>query len=126
MKIKSYAGGGIAYLPTTTNRGEAASAASSSSSSSKVSGFADKIIDMVRSEGIDSDVNPFLNQVERTLNLANDPTGQNLSMREILQLARSASSIKTNYTMFKDAQKALDSEDAWGDVATDSRGFIYT
>ena len=126
MKIKSYAGGGIAYLPTTTNRGEAASAASSSSSSSKVSGFADKIIDMVRSEGIDSDVNAFLNQVERTLNLANDPTGQNLSMREILQLARSASSIKTNYTMFKDAQKALDSEDAWGDVATDSRGFIYT
>ena len=126
MKIKSYAGGGIAYLPTTTNRGEAASAASSSSSSSKVPGFADKIIDMVRSEGIDSDVNAFLNQVERTLNLANDPTGQNLSMREILQLARSASSIKTNYTMFKEAQKALDSEDAWGDVATDSRGFIYT
>ena len=126
MKIKSYAGGGIAYLPTTTNRGEAASAASSSSSSSKVPGFADKIIDMVKSEGIDSDVNAFLNQVERTLNLANDPTGQNLSMREILQLARSASSIKTNYIMFKDAQKALDAEDAWGDVATDSRGYIYT
>ena len=126
MKIKSYAGGGIAYLPTTTNRGEAASAASSSSSSSKVPGFADKIIDMVKSEGIDSDVNAFLNQVERTLNLANDPTGQNLSMREILQLARAASSVKTNYTMFKDAQKALDVEDAWGDVATDSKGYIYT
>ena len=126
MKIKSYAGGGIAYLPTTTNRGEAASAASSSSSSSKVPGFADKIIDMVKSEGIDSDVNAFLNQVERTLNLANDPTGQNLSMREILQLARTASSVKTNYTMFKDAQKSLDAEDAWGDVATDSRGYIYT
>ena len=126
MKIKSYAGGGIAYLPTTTNRGEAAPAASPSSSSSKVPGFADKIIDMVKSEGIDSDVNAFLNQVERTLNLANDPTGQNLSMREILQLARTASSVKTNYTMFKDAQKALDAEDAWGDVATDSRGYIYT
>lgn len=126
MKIKSYAGGGIAYLPTTTNRGEAASAASSSSSSSKVPGFADKIIDMVKSEGIDSDVNAFLNQVERTLNLANDPIGQNLSMKEILQLARAASSVKTNYTMFKDAQKALDAEDAWGDVATDSRGYIYT
>ena len=126
MKIKSYAGGGIAYLPTTTTRGEAASAASSSSSSSKVPGFADKIIDMVKSEGIDSDVNAFLNQVERTLNLANDPTGQNLSMKEILQLARAASSVKTNYTMFKDAQKALDVEDAWGDVATDSRGYIYT
>lgn len=126
MKIKLYAGGGIAYLPTTDVRGEAAKAASSSSNSSKVPGFADKIIDMVKSEGIDSDVNAFLNQVERTLNLANDPTGQNLSMKEILQLARAASSVKTNYTMFKDAQKALDAEDAWGDVATDSRGYIYT
>ena len=47
-------------------------------------------------------------------------------MREILQLARTASSVKTNYLMFKDAQKALDSEDAWGDIATDSRGYIYT
>ena len=126
MKIKLYAGGGIAYLPTTNARGEAATAASSSSNSSKVPGFADKIIDMVKSEGIDSDVNAFLNQVERTLNLANDPTGQNLSMKEILQLARAASSVKTNYTMFKDAQKALDTEDAWGDVATDSKGYIYT
>ena len=126
MKIKLYAGGGIAYLPTTSARSEAAAAASSSSSSSKVPGFADKIIDMVKSEGIDSDVNAFLNQVERTLNLANDPTGQNLSMKEILQLARAASSVKTNYLMFKDAQKALDAEDAWGDVATDSRGYIYT
>lgn len=126
MKIKLYAGGGIAYLPTTNARGEAAKAASSSSNSSKVPGFADKIIDMVKSEGIDSDVNAFLNQVERTLNLANDPTGQNLSMKEILQLARAASSVKTNYLMFKDAQKALDAEDAWGDVATDSRGYIYT
>ena len=126
MKIKLYAGGGIAYLPTTNARGEAATTASSSSNSSKVPGFADKIIDMVKSEGIDSDVNAFLNQVERTLNLANDPTGQNLSMKEILQLARAASSVKTNYLMFKDAQKALDAEDAWGDVATDSRGYIYT
>lgn len=126
MKIKLYAGGGIAYLPTTNARGEAATAASSSSNSSKVPGFTDKIIDMVKSEGIDSDVNAFLNQVERTLNLANDPTGQNLSMKEILQLARAASSVKTNYLMFKDAQKALDAEDAWGDVATDSRGYIYT
>lgn len=125
MKIKLYAGGGIAYLPTTNARDEAAKAASSSSNSSKVPGFADKIIDMVKSEGIDSDVNAFLNQVERTLNLANDPTGQNLSMKEILQLARAASSVKTNYLMFKDAQKALDAEDAWGDVATDSRGYIY-
>ena len=47
MKIKSFAGGGIAYLPTTNRRKEAAqtAAASSSSNTPKVPGFADKIID---------------------------------------------------------------------------------
>ena len=123
MKIKKFQGGGISYIPTDYSRG---AADTSAASSSKVPGFTDKIIDMVLSEGIDSDVNSFLSQVEQVLNLANDPTGQNLSMREILQLARAASSVKTNYLMFKDAQKALDSEDAWGDIATDSRGYIYT
>ena len=123
MKIKKFQSGGISYIPTDYSRG---AADTSAASSSKVPGFTDKIIDMVLSEGIDSDVNSFLSQVEQVLNLANDPTGQNLSMREILQLARAASSVKTNYLMFKDAQKALDSEDAWGDIATDSRGYIYT
>lgn len=123
MKIKKFQGGGISYIPTDYSRG---AADTSAASSSKIPGFTDKIIDMVLSEGIDSDVNSFLSQVEQVLNLANDPTGQNLSMREILQLARAASSVKTNYLMFKDAQKALDSEDAWGDIATDSRGYIYT
>ena len=123
MKIKKFQSGGISYIPTDYSEG---AAGTSAASSSKVPGFTDKIIDMVLSEGIDSDVNSFLSQVEQVLNLANDPTGQNLSMREILQLARAASSVKTNYIMFKDAQKALDSEDAWGDIATDSRGYIYT
>ena len=123
MKIKKFQSGGISYIPTDYSRG---AADTSAASSSKVPGFTDKIIDMVLSEGIDSDVNSFLSQVEQVLNLANDPTGQNLSMREILQLARAASSVKTNYLMFKDAQKALDAEDAWGDIATDSRGYIYT
>ena len=123
MKIKKFQSGGISYIPTDYSRG---AADTSAASSSKVPGFTDKIIDMVLSEGIDSDVSSFLGQVEQVLNLANDPTGQNLSMREILQLARAASSVKTNYLMFKDAQKALDAEDAWGDIATDSRGYIYT
>ena len=123
MKIKKFQSGGISYIPTDYSEG---AAGTSAASSSKVPGFTDKIIDMVLSEGIDSDVSSFLGQVEQVLNLANDPAGQNLSMREILQLARAASSVKTNYLMFKDAQKALDAEDAWGDIATDSRGYIYT
>ena len=127
MKIKAFAGGGIAYLPTTTGRRrEAAQAASSSSSNtSKVPGFADKIIDMVKSEGIDSDVSNFLNKVSMTLDMASDPTGENLSMREILNLAREASLITTNYKDYEKARESLDTEGAWGEVAINSHGQIY-
>lgn len=125
MKIKSYAGGGIAYLPTTTNRGEAASAASSSSSSSKVPGFADKILDMIGEEGLDADVNTFLTRVQRTLDLAGDPRGENISMREIMALTRDASLVKTNYTDYTKARENLDKQQAWGDVALNSRGQVY-
>ena len=114
MKIKAFAGGGIAYLPTTTGRRrEAAQAASpSSSNTSKVPGFADKIIDMVKSEGIDSDVSNFLNKVSMTLDMASDPTGENLSMREILNLAREASLVTTNYKDYGKARESLDAEGA--------------
>lgn len=127
MKIKAFAGGGIAYLPTTTGRRrEAAQTASSSSSNtSKVPGFADKIIDMVKSEGIDSDVSNFLNKVSMTLDMASDPTGENLSMREILNLAREASLVTTNYKDYGKARESLDTEGAWGEVAINSHGQIY-
>lgn len=126
MKIKSYQSGGIVYLPTTNRREEAASqAASSSSSSTKVPGFADKILDMVKENGIDVDVNKFLNQVNMTLDLANDPTGENLSMREVLKLAHQAAVVRNNYVDYGKARESLDSQDAWGDVALDSHGDIY-
>ena len=127
MKIKAFAGGGIAYLPTTSRRREAAqtAAASSSSNTPKVPGFADKIIDMVKSEGIDSDVSAFLNKVSMTLDMASDPTGENLSMREILKLAREASLVTTNYKDYGKARESLDEEGAWGEVAINSHGQIY-
>lgn len=126
MKIKAFAGGGIAYLPTTTGRRkEAAQAASSSSNTSKIPGFTDKIIDMVKSEGIDSDVSNFLNKVSMTLDMASDPTGENLSMREILNLAREASLVTTNYKDYGKARESLDAEGAWGEVAINSHGQIY-
>lgn len=127
MKIKTYAGGGIAYLPT-TNAVEATSGASttsSSSSTSKVPGFTDKIIDMVTANGIDNDVTAFLRKVQNTLDLANDPTGQNLSMKEILSLARQANLVKRNFDDYGKARENLESQDAWADVALDSRGNIY-
>lgn len=125
MIIKKFAGGGITYLPTTngSNQGEAAPA--SPSSTSKTNEFTKKIIDLVTENGIDSDVSTFLKGVQNTLALSGDPTGNNLSMKNILSLARQASLVKTNYEDYKKTRESLDSEDAWGDVAIDDRGSIY-
>lgn len=124
MKIKSYAGGGINYLPVTQAQPEAETT-SGSSESSKVPGFADKILDMVGAEGLDADVNTFVTRVQRTLDLAGDPKGENLSMREIMALTRQANLVKTNYKDYDAARKNLDTQQAWGDVALNSRGEIY-
>lgn len=114
MKIKSYQSGGIVYLPTTNRREEVAQTATSNSSSSttKVPGFADKIIDMVKENGIDTDVASFLNQVNMTLDLANDPTGENISMKEVLRLAHQAAVVRNNYTDYGKARESLDKQEA--------------
>ena len=124
MKIKQYQSGGIVYLPT-SNRREAAQTAASSSDDSKVPGFTKELIALVKENGLDSDVSTFLKQVERTLDLANDPTGQNLSMREILKVQRLASQVATNYKDYEKARTSLDEQDAWGEMATDKRGYLY-
>ena len=125
MKIKKFAGGGISYLPTVNRRNEEAKTKASSISSNKSSDYIKKIIDLVTENGIDSDVSQFLNAVQATLDLAADPNGNDMSMKDILHIARQASLVKTNYTEYQKARESLDSQDAWGDVALDNRGNIY-
>lgn len=113
MKIRSFAGGGISYLPTTSETREAATTtASSASSKTKVPGFADKIVDMIRENGVDNDVAAFLRQVNTTLDLAGDPTGENLSLREIVSLANKANIVRNNYKSYENAQQALTTKNA--------------
>lgn len=124
MKIKKFAGGGITYLATTNRREEGAKQASSDSSK-KNNDYIKKILDMVTESGIDSDVAQFINSVKATLDLAADPMGNDMTMQDILNIARQASLVKTNYTEYQKARESLDSQDAWNDVALDSRGNLY-
>lgn len=126
MKIRMYSGGGPTYLPTANQIGAAGKAASADSeTSSKVPGFTKELINLVKENGLDSDVVTFLKQVEHVLDLANDPTGENINMRQILKAQRLASRVATNYTDYKEAVKALDKENNWGEVATNRRGQLY-
>lgn len=130
MRIKRYqVGGGMSYLPSTAQGSQAATTTASSGSSddgkTKVPGFAKEVISMVKEHGLDSDVSVFLSQVGRVLNVANDPTGENLSLREILKVQKLASQVKTNYARYEKAVDSLNKEDAWGEMATDKRGYLY-
>lgn len=117
MKIRKFAGGGFNYIPIERGAGEVAGAnspASSSSSeeSSKVPGFAKEVIDIIKTNGLQSDVDKFLTQWENTLDLAMDPTGKNLSMKEILQMQRYAQQVKNCKESFDKAKDNLIKEDA--------------
>lgn len=124
MLIRKHQSGGIAYLPTASRRG-AAQAAASSSESGKIPGFAKELIDIVKENGLDSDVSDFLRRTEQILAMAGDPTGNNLTMREILKVQRWASQVATNYKDYQEARKSLDTQNAWGEMATDKRGYLY-
>lgn len=130
MKIKTYQSGGIVYLPT-VNRNEgvgfpgSTSSSSSSGDSTKVPGFAKEMIDMVKENGLNSDVSVFLNQLDRMLVRAGDPTGENLSMRDILKAAQMANGVRQNYKSYATAEKSLEEQDAWSEPATTARGWLY-
>lgn len=126
MKIKLQSGG-VAYIPTTNQIGAAqqTTGAASSESAGKVPGFTKEVIDLVKEYGLDSDVSVFLNQVGRVLDLANDPTGENLSMREILKIQKLANKVKQNYNNYQKTYQSLESQDAWGEPATTARGYLY-
>lgn len=130
MKIKTYQSGGIVYLPT-VNRNEGVgfpgttSSSSSSGDSTKVPGFAKEMIDMVKENGLNSDVSVFLNQLDRMLVRAGDPTGENLSMRDILKAAQMANGVRQNYKSYATAEKSLEEQDAWSEPATTARGWLY-
>lgn len=128
MRIKTYQGGGIVYLPTVNQMGAAQNTAASSGSSEsagKVPGFSKELIDLIKENGIDSDVTVFLNRVQKTLDLANDPTGENLSLKEILKIQRDANRVKQNLAAYKTAEQSLESQDAWAEPATTARGWLY-
>lgn len=117
MQIRKYqSAGSLIYVPTSnsTYKGGASNngASSSNSTEEKVPGFAKEIISLIKENGLDSDVTVFLNQVSRVLDTANDPTGQNLSMREILKVQKLANRVKTNYEHYQKAIESLNKEEA--------------
>lgn len=124
MKIKQFAGGGIVYLPTTNRTTEEAvqETASSKESTKKP---VDKLLDIVKEKGLDSDVAAFTQQTLMKLQMGADPNGEELTQRDLVQLTKTASSVATNYERYKTAVQNVTSQNAESDIAIDDRGRIY-
>ena len=113
---------------------QATSTGSKQSTPEKISGTIKKeVIDILKENGIPSDVNEFLNKANSFLNnstsLSNmslfGGTNDDYSMSDLITIQQMANSVKWNKSRWDEAVKNLDSEDAWGEIALDSRGYMY-
>lgn len=141
MKIKSYQVGGVVYTPfvpnqTQTTTGTSANSSTTKSSDSgdgKLTGIKKEIVDILKSNGIPSDVDLFLTKANSFL--ANSTSLSNMSLfggtnddydlSDLVKIQKMANDVKWNKDRHEKAVANLDDEDAWGEVALDSRGYMY-
>lgn len=107
---------------------------SSSNTAEKISGTVKKeIIDILKESGIPSDVNLFLtkanNFLKNSTSLSNmslfGGTNSDYDISHLIVIQQMANDIKFNKAKFDSAEKNLNDQEAWGDIALDSRGYMY-
>ena len=140
MKIKSYQVGGVVYTPfvpnqaqTTTGTSSATSSKSSSSEDGKLTGIKKEIVEILKSNGIPSDVEKFLSKANSFLSGSTSlsdmslfgGTNDDYDLSDLVKIQKMANDVKWNKERHEKAVANLDDEDAWGEVAMDSRGYMY-
>ena len=140
MKFKQYAEGGAIYTPFISTRGtsqEQSSSSSGSKSSTKSekvdNKIRDEIVDILQQNGLQSDVDVFLNQANsflmKSAALSNSTLfgGENdeFSMSDLIGIQRLANSVKMQKDIWDKSVTNLTSEKAWNEVATTTNGDLY-
>lgn len=141
MKYRSYQPGGVIYTPFIPTNGAATQTTGSSTSSTKASTTPEKIsgtmtkeiIDILKSNGIPSDVDAFLTTANSFLvksqSLSNmslfGGTDDDYDLSDLITIQKMANDVRFNNEQYNKAVANLDKEDAWSDVALDQRGFMW-
>lgn len=140
MKRKSYQVGGVVYTPFVPNQAQTTSGTTSGSSSSKsdsgddkLTGIKKEIVDILKSNGIPSDVEKFLSKansfLENSMSLSSTSlfggTDDSYDLSDLVKIQKMANDVKWNKERHEKAVANLDDEDAWGEVAMDSRGYMW-
>ena len=132
MKIKKYQSGGLAYIPTFEVWGDNGSPQISNDTSKKEdkvnTELAKGVIDVVKENGLNSDVSVFLNQVSNILDqnkLTPYGTANEVSFKDLIKIQMYANRVKENNSLYESVEKNLTNENTWSEVATDARGNLY-
>lgn len=141
MKVKKYAVGGIQYTPFVTSYlsnitgGSTKASSSSTKSTPRDDAEIEKaIIKLADTEGIPIDVSIFNAQAAQFLKASESLTSyspfggtdNSYNLSTLFTLQSQANLLKQNHALWETANKNIDENNSWGDVAVDNTGRIYT
>lgn len=136
MKRIYQSGGVVSYTPFIPNSGTTSTTSSSGSTDKqdKITGTLQKeIVDVLKENGIQSDVDTFLSQANAFLNKSQHLSTMSLfggqsndySMTDLIQVLSMANRVKQNKAYYDTATDRLKNQDAWNEVAVSTDGKIY-
>ena len=135
MKRIYQSGGVVSYTPFIPNSGTASIGSSGSTEKQdKITGTLQKeIVDVLKENGIQSDVDTFLSQANAFLNKSQHLSSMSLfggssddySMTDLIQVLSMANRVKQNKAYYDTAANRLKEQDAWNEVAVSTDGKIY-
>lgn len=121
MKIKSHQVGGIAYSPLRPSIQQQTTSSGTTDKAEKISGTMKKeIIDILKENGIPSDVDAFLNKANQFLNGSTSLSSKSLfggtdddyDLSDLITIQKMANEVRWNKGLYDTAIKNLDSENA--------------
>lgn len=134
MKRIYQSGGVVSYTPFIPNSGTTSTSSSGSTEKQdKITGTLQKeIVDVLKENGIQSDVDMFLSQANAFLNKSQHLSSMSLfggsdkyTMTDLIQVLSMANRVKQNKAYYETATDRLKAQDAWNEVAVSTDGKIY-
>ena len=139
MKRIYQSGGVVSYTPFIPNSGTTSTTSSSGSTEKqeKITGTLQKeIVDVLKENGIQSDVDTFLSTANAFLNKSQHLSAMSLfggssddyTMTDLIQVLSMANRVKQNKAYYDTAADRLKTQDAWNEVAvsTDGKMYVYS
>lgn len=133
-EVEKFAVGGIAYTPFVTSYlGSNTTSKKTSSSSSESDEVEKAIIKLADTEGVPIDVAKFNADAAAFLESSKSLTSfspfggkGDYDLSTLFTLQTQANLLKQNHTLWETANKNIDENNSWSDIAIDYRGFVYT